>query len=217
MPNDVTRGDAAFEPAALAARQADTVGKPPRIPPMTPEEISPEALAVVKSMRKAVGLNPDDMNEVPDYMSIVLRHAGLYDKFGFWGLELLARGALAVRDRELAVLRTGWLLRAPFEWGEHVAFSKRSACLTPEEIGQIQRGSSDPAWSEKDRAILRAVEELHADAMVSDATWAVLAQHLDQKQLIELPFVVGHYTMVAYYQNALRIPVAAGNEGLTAR
>jgi alkylhydroperoxidase family enzyme len=217
MPNDATRGAAAFEPAALAERQADTVGKPPRIPPMTPEEMSPEALGVVKDMRKAVGLNPDDLTEVPDYMSIVLRHAGLYEKFGYWGLELLAHGALPVRDRELAVLRTGWLHRAPFEWGEHVGFVKRAGCLTPDEVERIKRGSSDPAWNDADRAVLRAAEELHADSMLSEATWAALAKRFDQKQLIELPFVIGHYTMVAYYQNALRIPMAAGNDGLNAR
>ena len=216
MPNDVIRGDAAFEPAALAERQADTVGKPPRIPPMTAEEIGPEALAIVKSLRKSVGLNPDDMSAVPDYTSIILRHSGLYAKFGDWGLELLAKGALPPRERELAILRTGWLCRAPFEWGEHVAFGKRIG-LSSEDIARIQRGSSDPAWSAQDRAILRAVEELHADAMVSDATWAELARHFDQKQLIELPFVVGHYHMVAFYQNALRIPMDQSNAGLNAR
>lgn len=214
MPN--APSDAAFEPAALAERQAHILGQPPRIPPMSGEEMSPDALAIVKSMRKSVGLNPDDMTAVPDYMSIILRHPSLYEKFGHWGLELLANGTLSARDRELAVLRTGWLCRAPFEWGEHVNFSKRIG-MPAEEIAQIIRGSSDPAWNDKDRAILRAVEELHTDTMISDETWAVLAQHFDQKQLIELPFLVGHYTMVAFYQNALRIPMGEGNAGLAAR
>jgi alkylhydroperoxidase family enzyme len=216
MPNDVSRVDPAFEPAALAEREADTVGQPPRIPPLAADEISGDALAIVKSLRKSVGLNPDEMTEVPDYMSIILRHPGLYAKFGDWGLELLAKGSLPPRERELLILRTGWLCRAPFEFGEHVAFGKRIG-LTGEEIERVMRGSSDPAWSEKDRALVRAVEELHHDAMISDETWAVLARHFDQKQLIEVPFVIGHYHMVAFYQNALRIPMGAGNEGLRAR
>ena len=214
MPNAAS-GDAAFEPAALAEREADTVGKPPRIPPLPVGEMQGDALTLLKSLRKSVGLDPDDLTAVPDYMSIILRHPGLYAKFGDWGLELLAKGSLPARERELAILRTGWLRRAPFEFGEHAAFAKRLG-MTADEIEQVKRGSAHPAWNEKDRAILRAAEELHADTMISDDTWSVLARHFDQKQLIELPFLIGHYTMVAYYQNALRIPMAEGNAGLKA-
>ena len=45
--------DAAFRPEAIAARQDDIVGRPQRIPPMAPEEITGEALAFVKSLRRA--------------------------------------------------------------------------------------------------------------------------------------------------------------------
>jgi alkylhydroperoxidase family enzyme len=52
--------------------------------------------------------------------------------------------------------------------------------------------------------------------MISDATWAVLATHFDDKQLIELPIVIGQYHAVAYLQNALRMRLHSGNQGLRA-
>ena len=78
-------------------------------------------------------------------------------------------------------------------------------------------GSDAAGWSPLDAALLRAAEELHAESMIRDTTWADLAISLDERQLIELVLLVGHYKTVAYYQNALRFRLPAGNDGLFAR
>ena len=113
-------------------------------------------------------------------------------------MQLLGQGALAARDRELAILRIGWLCQAPYEWGEHVHVAKTVGILS-DEIERITVGSTAPGWCEKDAAILRATEELYADAMISDDTWAVLETHFDTQQLIELPIVVGYRLILAHY------------------
>jgi alkylhydroperoxidase family enzyme len=125
-------------------------------------------------------------------------------------------GKLSPRDRELVVLRIGWLCKAPYEWGEHVKIGKRVG-LTQEEIERATRGSTAPGWGEDDRAIVRAAEELHQDAMIADETWEVLSRRLDEQQLIELPLLVGQYQGLAYLQNALRLRLIPGNPGLSAR
>src|SRR5262249_2898421 len=130
--------------------------------------------------------------------------------------ELLGNGTLPARARELVILRIGWLCRAPYEWGEHVELAKRAGIST-EEIERVTRGSASDGWNDPNRALLQAVEELFADAMISDATWAVLAHHFDEKQLIELPILVGQYQTVAYFQNSLRLRLQRGNRGLRAR
>ncbi len=79
------------------------------------------------------------------------------------------------------MLRTGWLLGAPYEWGEHVAIGQRAG-VTPTEIERIVEGSQASGWSVKDRAILRAAEELRENAMITDATWGELAKFLDERQ-----------------------------------
>jgi alkylhydroperoxidase family enzyme len=144
------------------------------------------------------------------------RHPGLFAVQTDIGIQLLAHGALAARDRELAVLRIGWLCQAPYEWGEHVLVAK-SVGISTAEIERITHGAEADGWTVHDRAILRATEELYRDAMISDATWETLAATLDERQLIELPILVGQYQTVAYYQNALRLRLHDGNAGLVAR
>src|SRR5215472_4020944 len=56
-----------------------------------------------------------------------------------------------------------------------------------------------------------------SDACITDDTWALLAEHLDERQLIEVPVVVGQYHLVAYMLNSLGIerePGLVGSERL---
>ena len=89
--------------------------------------------------------------------------------------------------------------------------------FTAEDIERVIEGPDAEGFDEHERAIVRAVDELHGDAMISDATWATLAGNLDEQQLIELPIIIGHYQSTAYYQNSLRLRLHAGNMGLKAR
>lgn len=193
-------------------RQREILGAGPRILPLRAREVGPEGLAIVASLRKATGL--DEAGEIPDVVATLLRHPRLYEKHAAVGVALLGDGALSPRQRELAVLRTAWLCGAPFEWGEHVAIAKRAG-ISSEEIERLARDTEAADWNEIDRAIILAAEELYHNAMISDETWAVLSAHLEDRHLIELIYVVGHYTKVAYLQNALRL--SPGSEGLAAR
>jgi alkylhydroperoxidase family enzyme len=202
-----------------AARQARITGFEPRIPPLPASEVGAEGAEIVRSLRAAAGLA--EAAAIPDIVATLLRHPGLYARHAAIGAELFGKGALSPRQRELAILRTGWLCAAPFEWGEHVAIAKRAG-LGAAEIEALTQdadlaGWNETDWNEADWAIVRAAEELHRDAMISDAVWSVLASFLDERQLIELVYVVGHYTKVAYLQNALRLRLSPENEGLFAR
>jgi 4-carboxymuconolactone decarboxylase len=197
----------------MRAREALILGQPPRIPPLKPSELGKEASETALALRKAASGASSD--EVTEFTATMLRHPALYRCHVALGIQLYG-GALAPRDRELAVLRIGWLCKAPYEWGEHVKIGKRVG-VTPEEIERVIRGSTASGWSEDDRAIIRAVEELIDDAMISDETWSILSRRLDEKQLIELPLLVGNYVALAYFQNSLRLRLIPGNPGLSAR
>ena len=58
--------------------------------------------------------------------------------------------------------------------------------------------------------ILRAADELHARQDLSDATWSALRECLSDAQLVELPFVVGQYTMLSMVANATGVPLEPG-------
>jgi 4-carboxymuconolactone decarboxylase len=195
------------------AREALILGKPPRIVPLDPSELGEEAAESARALRKAASAPASD--EVTEFTATMLRHPALYRRHTELAFQLYG-GSLTPRDRELIILRVGWLCKAPYEWGEHVKIGKRIG-LTGEEIGRVITGSAAPGWNEHDRAVLSAVEQLSENAMIADDTWAVLARTLDEKQLIELPVLVGQYQGLAYLQNALRLRLIAGNPGLSAR
>jgi 4-carboxymuconolactone decarboxylase len=195
------------------ARETLILGKPPRIAPLKPSELGKEAAESALALRKAASAPLSD--DVTEFTATMLRHPALYQRHTELAFQLYG-GALSPRDRELLILRTGWLCKAPYEWGEHVKIGKRVG-LTAEEIARVISGSTAPGWDENDSALLSAVEQLIENAMISDETWAVLERRLDVKQLIELPILVGQYQGLAYLQNALRLRLIAGNPGLSAR
>jgi alkylhydroperoxidase family enzyme len=197
----------------VAARQAQVVGQGPRVAPLANEEIGQAAFDLVNKVRAGAGAGPT--TDMPEYMRIVLKHPALFEPNMVLG-DVLYNGVIPARERELAVLRCGWLCRAPFEWGEHVRIGQRFG-LTPAEIERVLEGSSAAGWSEHDAAILRGTEEMIADHAVSDATWDVLARTWTEEQLIEFPFMIGNYVAIALVQNTLRVPLADYNPGLSSR
>jgi 4-carboxymuconolactone decarboxylase len=192
---------------------AEVVGDPPRIEPLAHESMQPEQLRIIDQLNASLDLEtPED---IPEYFRTMIKHPALFRCQLETGTAIFS-GAIPPRERELAVLRVGWLCRAPYEWGEHVALGKRFG-LSTREIERVIQGSSAPGWNEHDAAILRGVEELLADCAIADQTWNVLAKSWDEKQLIEFPTMVGAYVATAFQQNALRMRLAPDNPGLSAR
>lgn len=199
--------------AQSEARQAEIVGPPQRIAPLATEEMTPEATDLALGVRDALGYSAD---LVPDYFATMFRHPELYRLQMESGAALLGSGSIPPRERELAILRVGWLCGAPYEWSAHVDIA-RGLGLGEADFERVVAGSADPGWSGHDRAILRGVEELVGQHMLSDATWAELAKSWDERQLIEFPVLVGHYITVALIQNSLRIRLNEGSLGLMER
>ena len=147
----------------------------------------------------------------------LVRHPGLFRKWLPFGGKLLA-GKLPARDRELLILRTGLEHATPTTSGT-------STCASPGRRASPTTRSSGcrPAPTRRggrpfDALLLRAADELHVDACITDATWAALAARYDERQMIELPMLVGHYHMVAFALNSLGVQVeddASSRDGRT--
>ncbi len=169
----------------------------PRVAPLADAEIDPE-------LRERFGDGP-----VLNIFRTLANHPGLMKRWLVFGNHVLAKSTLPAREREIAILRTGWLCRSGYEWGQHVGIGKGSG-LSDEEISRITKGPDAAGWSELERALLRATDELHADSFVSDATWAALSQHLGTQQLMDLVFTVGQYTLVSMALNTLGVQPEPG-------
>ena len=142
----------------------------------------------------------------------LVRHPGLFRRWLPFAGKLLGGGKLPARDRELLILRTGWRCRAEYEWAQHREISK-SIGITDEEIARVRAGAEADGWDPFDATLMRAADELHERARVSDETWAALSERYDERQLIEVPMLVGHYHMVAFTLNSLGVPLEPGLAG----
>ena len=176
----------------------------PRIPPLGDDEMNEETSALLDEVRLP---NAEAVN----IFATLVRHPGLFRRWMPFAGKLLA-GKLPARDRELLILRTAWRCSSPYEWGQHVRLAK-AAQISDEEIDRIVAGPDAPGWDPFDRTLLTAVDELHDDACISDATWSALTAQYDERQVIEVPMLVGQYHMVAFALNSLgvqREPVVPG-------
>jgi alkylhydroperoxidase family enzyme len=175
-----------------------------RIAPLTPDEHDEQT-------RELLGTAGAPGSPASNIFTTLVRHPGLFRKWLPFGGKLLA-GKIPARERELAILRTGWQCRSEYEWGQHVLIGKASG-LTDDEIARIQEGPDAPGWDAFDAALLRAADELHDDSCVSDATWEALAGRYDVPQLIELVMLIGHYHLVAFTLNSLGVQREPGVPG----
>jgi AhpD family alkylhydroperoxidase len=139
----------------------------------------------------------------PNLFLTLGRHRRLFLGWLHFAGRMMPGGRLPRRTTELVILRVAHLRSCTYEWEHHVHLAKRAG-LDAADVARLQAGPDDEAWPAQDRAVLRAVDELHATQDLSDETWRALG-HLDDRQRIELLLLVGHYEMLATAINVLRV------------
>jgi 4-carboxymuconolactone decarboxylase len=140
-----------------------------------------------------------------------LRHPPLAKAFLAFNSHFFYASKLPARVREILILRIAWLRHAEYEYVAHVALGKRAG-LTDAEVDLIQRGPRAEGLSAGDADLLRAVDELKAEARLSRDTWAALSQVFDEQQMLEIIFIVGCYETLAMALNscAVQLDTEAG-------
>lgn len=178
--------------------------KSPRVPALEADQWSPEAVELMKPFTKT--------GRVLNIFKTLTNHPELAKRWIVFANHILGKSTLAVRERELIILRIGFLCKAGYEWGQHVLIA-RQAGMTDAEIRSCKSGPSTPGLSELDRLLLQATDELHSDAHVSDTTWAGLSKLLNTKQMMDVVFTVGQYNLVSMALNSFGVQADAGLPG----
>ena len=178
--------------------------KEPRIKPVPESEWTEE-------QQKLLNARKMDGRILNIYRTLV-RNPKMTEKFFAFGGYILRESTLPPRDREILILRTGWLCRSEYEFGQHTWVGK-SVGLTSDEIFRITEGPNAPGWDPFDATLLRAADELHSDAFITDATWNALAKRYDEKQLMDLVMTVGDYNMVCMFLNTMGVQLEEGTAG----
>lgn len=170
----------------------------PRIGPGARRETGIVNFVIARVLGAATGTGP------PNLFTTIGRHRKLLRPWLRFAAALMPRGALPRQDSELVILRVADNYRCEYERRHHVRLAALSG-LSDAQIAAVPAGADGHLWSQRQAALLRATDELHADRRISDDLWAELRAVLSETELIELPMLVGHYEMVAMTVNALGI------------
>jgi alkylhydroperoxidase family enzyme len=179
--------------------------RPVRIPPQPPEEWS-------EATRRALG----DVVEVggvsrPIHLPSVIAHHPTYlAPYLGWAKAIALHGVLSPRHNEILALRTAYLCQSDFEWGAHTRYALGRGCLTDDEIGAVALGPRATLWDPIERTMLHAADELHENASIGEATWIQLAAEFDHDAILEVVFIVGHYTMLSMVANTAGVQPESG-------
>jgi alkylhydroperoxidase family enzyme len=130
-----------------------------------------------------------------------------------WGRHQLSRAlSVGLREREVVIDRTCARCGCEYEWGVHVAFFAARAGLDAAHVTSLTHGGPDDrCWSsERDRLLVRLVDELHDTSDVSDTLWVSLRAEFDEAQLLDLLLLCGWYHAISFAARAARVALEDG-------
>ena len=154
-------------------------------------------------------------DDTPNLFSTVVRHPALFRTWLPFCLQLLTRSVFPPRERELLIIRTAWLCESAYELTHHLRVGAEAGLSDRDLATLTGEGSQD--WTPRERLLVAAAGELHANHTISEATWRGLSALLTTEQQIELPMLVGHYILLAGTLRSLRVPLESEQAARTLR
>lgn len=174
---------------------------PPRIAPVADAQATPEQ----KKFLDAQDPGLRRLNVVKSFA----RNPKLAESWMPFARYILRNSSLPPRDREILILRIGWLNQSQYEFTQHVRVGK-TVGLTDDDITRITQGADAPGWNGFDAALMRAADQLHTKSVIDDAVWNTLKDRYDENQLVDVVLTVGQYNLVSWYLNTLGTPFEEG-------
>ena len=176
----------------------------PRIPPLEESKWDDDARNLIEGWRKL-----NNRKEVINILATMANYSKLYNRWRVFGNHVLYKSSLPLREKEILILRTGWLCNSKYEWAQHTFIAKRVG-LSEEEILRIKEGPNAEGWSKLESTLLRTADELYITSFISDSTWNELAKKYNTQQLLDVVFTVGQYNLTAMVLNSLGIQLEKG-------
>jgi alkylhydroperoxidase family enzyme len=176
----------------------------PRIAALTDAQLSDEMVALLGPNAK--------QGRVLNIFRTLGNHSALARRWMVFANHILGKSTLDAKQRELVILRIGFLCNAGYEWGQHVVIARRVG-LNDDEILLAKTGPDSPNISSLYALLLRATDELHSDAHISDGTWQELGKYYNTQQMMDLVFTVGQYNLVSMALNSFGVQLDEGIPG----
>lgn len=175
----------------------------PRIPNLPVEQWTAEVKRLFPLM-----LPPGSTARGSDFNSILVlaQHPEISDPYLRFNAAL-ARGVyLPARLKEIAILRVAWRRGSVYEWVHHGLSASRIG-LTREHMAALMQAQPDPAFTPDEQAVIYATDDICLSGEIGRGSWPAISAVLDTRQIMELLFVVGCYTMLAGILRTADAPV----------
>ena len=143
--------------------------------------------------------------EVVNIFRVLMNNPKLARSWSRFAGYILGGQSLPARDREILILRIGWLNQAAYEWEQHVRIGK-AAGLTDDEIDRINKGPK-AGWDKHEAALVQAADDLREKSVVSEETWKQLSERYSTEQMMDAVFTIGQYNLVSWALNSFGVPL----------
>lgn len=175
---------------------------PPRIEPQKREDAEPD-------VERLYGLMEAMGNPPPNMHLTFGKNPALYAKWLPFATYIMPASSLPARDRQILILRSAFNWRCGYAWAQHVRISKRLGALADGEIAALD-GSGAFAWAPKDAALIAACDDCTRAAEIGEASWAMLARHYSEPELLDVVFTIGQYALISIALKSLRVRLDDG-------
>lgn len=142
--------------------------------------------------------------KVQNIFLTLAHHEKLGKRWLVFANHILNKSTLSAIDREILILRIGWLCRSGYEWAQHELIAAKAG-LSSEKIEAIKTGESDPCWNKREKLLLTATDELYSDSFISTSIWSGLTGYYNTQQMMDLVFTVGQYNLVSMALNSFGV------------
>jgi 4-carboxymuconolactone decarboxylase len=160
----------------------------PRVEPLKPHELDDDQREALK--------HHFVNGELYNVFGVFVRNTRMFKRHQVYADYIMRRSALPPRERELVILRIGYLNRSEYEFAHHARMGLEAG-LTEAEVRRVAVDPASPEWSPFDRALIEAVDAIKYDMQLSDDLYARLSERYSVNQMIDLVMTVGNYNMVS--------------------
>jgi alkylhydroperoxidase family enzyme len=190
---------------------AALVAAEPRLRPVAQTGLTEEQRALTATYSGAFGTGAD--------FRTLLVHAEAVKGVLPFANYILRESTLTPRHRDLLILRTAWNTRSAYLWSKHERGIFSAPIVVPitgppvdpfagEALGTIAGRST--GFSDFERTLLSAADELHQYSFIRNETWAAMAKEYSVYQLMDAAFTVAEMTMIAAIVNSVQTDLEPG-------
>jgi AhpD family alkylhydroperoxidase len=173
-------------------------GATPRITPGARRDVGLLGWAISQVSGRVTGTT------APNLFLTLGRHRRLFLGWLHFAGRMMPGGRLPRRETELVILRVAHLRGCAYELDHHVHLAARAG-VTPADVDRVTADAPPSSGNAREDAILAAVDALHSRQDLDDDEWDELRRHLDEREVIELVLLVGHYELLATTIQTLRV------------